>query len=305
MTQYSHQTAPTLYVEKDNIKYAYRRFGNSSSNKVPLLFLIHFRGNMDYWDPFLVNSIAACRPVILFDNAGVGKSTGTVPDSIKGMALHVISFLAALKVSKIDILGFSMGGYITPLVYLNAPQGLVRRLVVAGSGPSGGEGLVSPTPERLQEIAELAGGATPDYSNCFHKLFFLNTPTSQAAGQAWYKRIHERDESTSGETRSELVSYKYADAGEGLKAMSAAGNKFARLDDRENGSFDRLGEISIPTFIAQGKDDFMIPTMNSYFMQQKMSNARLKIFPDSGHAFLYQYAKEFAADVNSFLDLEL
>jgi pimeloyl-ACP methyl ester carboxylesterase len=106
----THQTAKTQYVSNDEIKYAYRRFGKEQG--VPLVFLIHFRGTMDHWDPLLVNSLAKSRPVILFDNAGVGKSSGSVANTIEGMAKHVIDFLALIKVEQIDLLGFSMGGYI-------------------------------------------------------------------------------------------------------------------------------------------------------------------------------------------------
>ena len=128
-----HQSAQTQYVSNGDIQYAYRRFGNASG--VPLLFLIHFRGTMDYWDPLLINTLAASRPVILFDNAGVGQSSGNVANTIKGMAQHVIDFLSLIKAKEIDLLGFSMGGQVAQLVSLNAPSGLVRKLIIAGSGP--------------------------------------------------------------------------------------------------------------------------------------------------------------------------
>ena len=183
-------------------------------------------GTMDYWDPLLINSIAKARPVILFDNAGVGQSTGSVADSIAGMAQHAIVFLQAINVEKVDLFGFSMGGYITPLVYLNGPEGLVRKLVIAGSGPSFGEDLVQPSSERAKKVGKWAGQPYPDYDNCFHGLFFDPHELSQAAGYAWWARVHERDVATSGEERSQLVSAGYKDGGKGIQAMLKAGQSF-------------------------------------------------------------------------------
>lgn len=157
----THQTAKTQYADSGEVRYAYRRFGNTSKTTVPVIFLIHFRGNMDFWDPLLVNSIAAERPVILFDNAGVGKSTGTVPSTAREMAKHVIKFLELIQVKEVDVLGFSMGGFIAPLVHLDGPAGLVRKLVIAGSGPSAGEGVVNHSEEQNNEVGRLAGQPTP------------------------------------------------------------------------------------------------------------------------------------------------
>lgn len=301
MTQ-THQTAKTQFADGGEIRYAYRRFGNTSKTQVPVLFLIHFRGNMDFWDPLLVNSIAAERPVILFDNAGVGKSTGTVPPTVREMAKHVIKFLDIIQVKQVDILGFSMGGFIAPLVHLDGPAGLVRKLVIAGSGPSAGEGIANHSQEQNQEVGRLAGQPTPAFDDGLDKLFFAPTPTSQAAGKAYWNRIHERDLSTSGEERSKFVSWGYEDGGAGLQSMVAALGAWGDVASRADGDFDRLADIKVPTFISQGNNDFMIPTANSFVMQQKVPDARLKIFPDSGHGFLYQYAEEFAGDVNKFLD---
>jgi len=299
----THQTAKTQFTEGGDVRYAYRRFGNTSKTQVPVLFLIHFRGTMDYWDPLLVNSIAAERPVILFDNAGVGQSSGTVPASFREMAKHVIKFLELIQVKQVDILGFSMGGFEAPLVHLDGPAGLVRKLIIAGSGPSAGEGIQNHSAEQNDEVNRLAGQATPAYEDGLDKLFFAPTPTSQAAGKAYWERIHERNASTSGEERSKFVSWGYEDGGVALQAMVAAFGPWLDIAQGADGDYNRLGDITVPTFIGQGHDDFMIPTVNSFVMQQKIPNARLKIFPDSGHGFLYQYAVEFARDVNEFLDL--
>lgn len=299
----THQTAKTQYISAGDVTYAYRRFGNETLNHPPLVFLMHFRGNMDFWDPLLINTLAATRPVILFDNAGVGKSTGTVPSTIHGMAAHVISFLTALDLPPIDLFGFSMGGMIAPLVHLNGPPNLVRALILAGTGPSAGPGVLPNAPDRTATVAQLASQPTPDYANCFSTIFFLpESPTSQAAGRAWWARVHERTAATAGEPRSEVVSHNYADGGAGLKAMGAAGAAFGDPANTPEGSFARLAEVRVPVLVGQGTDDFMIPSVNSWVMAQRLRDARLKIFPDSGHGFLYQFAEEFAGDVAAFLD---
>lgn len=296
-----HQNAKTEYVSNGDIEYAYRRMGQSTG--VPLLCLIHHRGTMDFWDPLLINTFASARPVILFDNAGVGQSTGTVADTVKGMAQHVIDFISLLELKEIDLLGFSLGGMCAQMVALNAPSGTIRRLIIAGSTPSIGEGMIRHPPEQQQEVGKLATLAVCDYDNCFYRLFFYPSATSQEAGRAWWKRVHERNQSTSGEERSELVSTNYADGGAGLKAMIGAGQAFNDPSKRADASYDRLEELKMRVFIGQGHEDFMIPTVNSYVMQQKVPNGRLKIYPDSGHGFLYQFAEEFGKDVNDFLDL--
>ncbi|KAE8445247.1 hypothetical protein EG329_013619 [Mollisiaceae sp. DMI_Dod_QoI] len=297
----THQTAKTQFVTVKDIKFAYRRFGNATTNKIPLLFLVHFRGTMDFWDPLLINTVAAQRPVILLDNAGVGQSSGSVDDTFPKMAAHVLDFLSALDIKKVDILGFSMGGYYAPLVHLNGPAGLVHHLIIAGSGTSSGEGVLENSEERNEGVKTNAAAAQVAVEN-FEWLFFGPTESSRAAARAWWGRIHERNKSTSGEERSELVSTGYADGGAGLTNMLNAFGKFVDPELRAEASYDRLGDIHIPVLIGQGKDDRMIPTVNSFVMQQKMPNATLKIFPDSGHGFLYQFAEEFADDINRFLD---
>ena len=265
--------------------------------------LIGLSGTMDYWDPLLINTLASTRPVILFDNAGVGQSTGSVADTIKGMAQHVIDFLSLLGLKEIDLLGFSIGGMCAQMVALNAPAGTIRKLIIAGSNPSVGVNRAQHPPEQQQEVGKLAGLPVCEYDNCFYRLFFHPSKTSQVAGQAWWKRVHERDQSTSGEERSPFVSTNYADGGAGFMAMVAAGQAWDDPSRRDDGSYDRLGELDMPVFIAQGFDDFMLPTINSYWMQQMVPDGRLKIFPDSGHGFLYQFAEEFGGDVIRFLDM--
>ncbi|KAK6197742.1 hypothetical protein LQW54_010580, partial [Pestalotiopsis sp. IQ-011] len=198
----TQQTAKTQYVQSGDINFAYRRFGKDENGSVPLLFCHHFRAPMDAWDPLLINTIAARRPIILFDNAGVGKTTGpAVDNSIVQMAQHAVDFLAALKIPEVDILGLSMGGFIAPLVCLNGPPGLVRRLIIAGSGPSAGEDLAQHCEERQQAINGCAAGPEVTLEH-MQKLFFCDSDTSRKAGEQWFSRISERNESTCGEPRA-------------------------------------------------------------------------------------------------------
>jgi pimeloyl-ACP methyl ester carboxylesterase len=196
------QNAKTQFVTThDGIKLAYRVIGPplSTSSHPPLLFLHHFRGTIDSWDPLLVHTFTAQgRPVILFDNAGIGHSSGTVDDSIPAMAAHIIEFLSLLSIKEVDILGFSLGGVIAPLVYLNGPKGHVRKLVLAGTQPTAGPDML---PAMADPLVVSVAGASELPVETFLTLFFKKTPTSEAAGRAWWSRSHERSLSSSGEER--------------------------------------------------------------------------------------------------------
>jgi pimeloyl-ACP methyl ester carboxylesterase len=257
---------------------------------------------MDLWDPLLIDSVAATRPVILFDNAGVGQSTGIVSDTISGMAQHVLSFLDLVEVKELDVLGFSMGGAVAQLVALNGRKGLVRKLILAGTTPSAGEGILGLNEEEQAKVVKHATVPVAEFDNAFSYLFWHNSETSQKEGRESWGRITQRGPATSGEERSQHVSYNFADGGAGIMAMSAAMQKWNDRAYAAEGSYDRLSTLDIPVFVGQGKKDMMIPTVNSFVAQQVLPNAYLKVFPDSGHGFLYQFAAEFAEDVNGFLD---
>jgi pimeloyl-ACP methyl ester carboxylesterase len=187
MTQYSHQTAPTQFVEAAGIRFAYRRFGKSGG--VPLVFNMHFTGTMDHWDPLMTDGLAARREVILFNNAGISSTNGEVPASVEEMAANAAAFIKALGLAKVDVLGFSLGGFVAQALTLAEP-GLVRRLVLVGTGPRGGEGMATLTPE-----AQAVFGAT--YANpdeAWLGAFFTPTEASQAAGRAFLKRFRLRQE---------------------------------------------------------------------------------------------------------------
>ena len=274
--------APNYEVEAENgISYAYRRFGDTERDVPPLLFLQHFRGNLDNWDPDLVDPIAAEREVILLDNAGVGGSSGSSPDTIDGMARAALSFVDGLGLRKVDVLGFSLGGFVAQELTLIRPQ-LVRRLVLAGTGPQGGERMHGFRPE----VFATAMADEPGAENLL-SLFFEHTPDSVAKGYAFVERIFTR-----AEDRDAPVSLAVRDAQ--IDAITTWG-----IPDPTR--LHRLAGITQPTLVANGDNDIMVPTPNSRLLADRLPNARLSIYPNAGHGFLFQYPTEFAAEVNGFL----
>jgi pimeloyl-ACP methyl ester carboxylesterase len=281
MIQHNHQTAPTRFVDAAGIRFAYRRFGKSGG--VPLVFNMHFTGTMDHWDPLVTDGLAAAREVILFNNAGISSTSGEVPASVEEMAANAVAFIKALGLVKVDILGFSLGGFVAQALTAAEP-GLVRRLVLVGTGPRGGEGMASLTPE-----AEAVFGAT--YANpdeLWLGVFFTPTAASQAAGRAFLKRFRLRQEG-----RDPEVSEKVAPA-----QITAIGGWGAP----RRGGFDYLREITHPTLVINGSHDVIIHTANSLVLQRNLPNAQLILYPDSNHGSQYQYPTLFVADVTRFLD---
>jgi pimeloyl-ACP methyl ester carboxylesterase len=275
-----HNTAKTEFVEAHGINYAYRRFGSGS--RPPLVCLQHFRGGLDNWDPLVTDGLAANREVILFNNAGVASSGGQPADTIYGMAKHVIAFIEALGLDRIDLFGFSMGGFVAQQVTLERPD-LVRRLILAGTGPEGGESMVGypdeVTAHAIQEI--------PVEAN-FLFLFFSQTATSQAAGHAFWARRHQRTEQDTPSSPAAMQAQ--ANAINTWGALPAA-NRYARLK-----------EISQPVLVVQGRTDLMVPTVNSFTLQQHLQNAKLIVYPDSGHGSIFQFPESFVKYATEFLD---
>ena len=276
-------TAPNLYVEAGNgITYAYRRFGSTGPETTPLLFLQHFRGNLDNWDPLLIDAIAAEREVILLDNTGVGGSSGRTPSSVTTMAHDALAFVDALGLRTLDILGFSLGGFVAQELTLIRPH-LVHRLVLAGTGPQGGEQMHGFT----SDVMDAATADEPTGED-FVYLFFERTPTSIGAGWEFVDRIfartQDRDAPTSLQTRDAQ-----------LDAITAWG-----IPDPTR--LHRLSGITHPALVANGDHDILIPTRNSKLLASNLPNAELSIYPAAGHGFLFQHPTEFAAEVNAFLD---
>lgn len=276
----THNTAATHLVEGDGLRYAYRALGPAGG--VPLVLCHRFRGTMDDWDPAVVDALAATRQVILFDNAGIGLSTGETPDSIKGMADRAAEFIRLMGLEQVDLLGFSLGGYVAQTVTLDYPD-LVRRLVLAGTGPGGGDGIVPAGPE----IRPVSGRSVLGLEEYLY-LFFSPSKASQAAGRRYWARVNER-----GPEREPPVSEAT------IRAQVAA---LVAWSQGKGSAFPRLGEIKQPVLVANGHQDVMVPTVNSFAMAQKIKDATVIVYPDSGHGFLFQYPGRFTRHVLEFLE---
>ena len=278
-----HITAPTKFVETDGTRFAYRRFG--AGRGVPLVFMPHYRAGMDHWDPALTDGFASSRPVILFDNAGVAGSSGETPDTMEAMADNAANFLGALGVATVDVLGHSIGGYIAQTLALRYPK-KVRRVILAGTGPRAGE------PSRDPKVREWADSTDPQTGEssleAFLYLFFHPSPTSQAAGKAFWERRHRRKQDADRASTPQTMAAQRAAI---IAWSKATGERNAQVDD-----------ITQPALVVNGNHDIMIPTINSYHLSQAIPNAQLIIYPDSGHGALFQFPELFVAHGRLFLD---
>jgi pimeloyl-ACP methyl ester carboxylesterase len=270
--------ATKVVATTDGLDYAYRDVG---SGTVPLVLLQHFRGNLDNWDPALIDALASGRRIIAFDNTGVGGSKGVTPNTIGQMATDAIAFLDAMEFDRVDILGFSIGSFVAQDIALTRP-GLVRSLVLASSAPKGGSGMHGWAPWVINAV----GKPQPDPVG-YLKVFFANSASSQQAGAQAAQRIFGRttnvDEPTTWQTRQAQYD-----------AVCAWGLPNHAL-------LQRLSAITQPVFIANGDSDPMIPPHFSYLLAGLIPGAKVTIYPDSAHGFLFQHHAEFAADVEQFL----
>jgi pimeloyl-ACP methyl ester carboxylesterase len=280
MTQHTHQTAPTQFVEANGTRFAYRRFGKAGG--VPLVFNQHFTGTMDHWDPAETDGLAQEREVILFNNAGVSSSSGEVPTTFEEMGANAVAFIKALGLKQVDVLGFSIGGFVAQEITLQAPE-LVRRLVLLGTGPRSGEGMLGGTPEGNSIFS--ATYDPPDH--LWLSVFFTPSAASQAAGREFLKRFHLRSTNRDPEVNDKVT-----------PAQRAAIAKWATPRERP---YEYLKAIKQPTLVVNGSNDVIIYTVNSYILQQNLPNAELIIYPDSAHGSHHQYPGLFVRDVSAFL----
>jgi pimeloyl-ACP methyl ester carboxylesterase len=280
MTDHHHQTAPTQFIEANGIRFAYRRFGRPGG--VPLVFNQHFTGTMDHWDPAVTDGFAGDREVILFNNAGVSSSSGKVPTSIEKMGANAVAFIKALGLTKVDVLGFSIGGFVAQEIALQAPD-LVRRLVLVGTGPRGGEGMATLTPE----AQEIFGATYDEPDHLWLRVHFTTSGKSQAAGREFLKRFRQR-----ARNRDPEVNDKVAPAQ--LEAISEWG---APRDK----PFEYLKSIRQPALVVNGGKDVIVYSVNSFILQQHLPDAELVLYPDANHGSQYQYPKRFVQQVSAFL----
>lgn len=284
----SYTGSVATYVDAENqvlsasngVDYAYRSTG--ASDATPLVMLQHFRGNLDNWDPALIDALARGRRVITFDNRGVAASSGTTPSTIEEMALDAIDFIEALGVGEVDLLGFSIGSFVAQEIALVRPS-IVRSVVLASSAPQGASGMHGWAPDVIDAVGKPETSAA-DYLG----VFFTGSEAGRVAGQQVAGRVFgartvDRDAATSWQTR--LAQYD---------AVCAWG--------RPNHSLlERVSAIDKPVFVANGDSDPMILPRYSYLLAGLIPGAQLKIYPDAAHGFLFQHHVEFAADVHAFL----
>ena len=261
----------------NGIDFAYRDTGQGP---VPLVLLQHFRGNLDNWDPALTDGLAAEHEVILVDYPGVGASTGEPGSTIAVMARQIIGFTAALGFGEIDLLGFSIGGFVAQEIALVRPT-LVGRLVLAATGPKGAPGMHG----WREDIAAAARGESSPQNLLY--IMFAHTDTSQAKGKEFLgrflKRQKDRDTPTSDVARD------------------AQYDAIVEWGIPDHAALQRLTGIHSPTLVIQGDTDLMIPTKLSHLLAGLIPDARIRIYPDAAHGFLFQYPSEVAAEVNAFL----
>jgi pimeloyl-ACP methyl ester carboxylesterase len=275
VTSYRH--ALTRTVSAGGVSFAYRELGRTTG--VPVVFLTHLAAVLDNWDPRVVDGIAAQHRVITFDNRGVGASTGKTPDTIQAMASDAVTFIRALGLERVDLVGFSMGGMIAQVIAHDQPQ-LVRKLILAGTGPAGGEGITNVT--KIAHLDFVRGAFTLQDPKQF--LFFTRTANGRRAGKQFLSRLKERTEN-----RDKAISIRaYLTQ---LKAIHRWG-----LDAPAD-----LSVIGQPVLVVNGESDRMVPSNNSADLARRLPNSDLVIYPDAGHGGIFQFHEQFVGQALSFL----
>lgn len=276
-TSIKHQDVPTSTINVGGAVFAYRELGPKTG--MPVIFLTHLTAVLDNWDPRVVDGIAAKRHVITFDNRGVGASTGKVPDTIEAMARDAIAFIRALGFTQVDLLGLSLGGFITQKIVQLEPQ-LVRRIILAGTGPAGGNGIDKVTQVTIFDMVR----AALTFKDPKNYLFFTQTPNGKKAAGAFLQRLEER---TANRDKAISLGAFYQQ----LKAVHAFG--LERPAD--------LSRIRQPVLVVNGDQDRMVPTSNSIDMAKRFPNAELVLYEDGGHTAIFQYHEAFVKKALEFL----
>lgn len=275
----NHLNAPTRFIRVDEDHFAYRRWGKSSG--VPLFFIQHFRGGMDHWDPAITDGLAEGREVILYDGRGISTSSGTPRNRMEDMADDIAAVIRALGLPQVDLLGFSIGGYQAQEVALRHPA-LVRKLILLGTGPRGGDPTMDP------RVLEVAPRPVPTMED-FIFLFFGQSEAARNAGVEFWERRHQRIDQDP--PSSAAVAQAQVEAHRAYLTPMAGDKPYAYLN-----------KITQPTLVLNGINDLMIATVNSFYLAQNIPNAQLILYPDAGHGAQYQYPQRFLKHAIQFLD---
>ena len=268
---------PTRMLSVGGVEFAYRELGPSGGT--PLILLTHLAAVLDNWDPRIVDGLAAERRVIAFDNRGVGASSGSTPKTIEEMAQDAVTFIRGLGFSEVDLFGFSMGGMLAQVIAAREP-GLVRKLIVAGTGPAGGEGIDKVT--RISYLDTARGLLTGQDPKQF--LFFTRTPNGKQAGKEFLRRLKER--TTDRDKAISIGTFRAQ-----LKAIHRWGTQ-APAD---------LSLIVQPVLLLNGESDKMVPTSNTVDMHRRLPNSELVLYPDAGHGGVFQFHEDFVKRALTFL----
>jgi pimeloyl-ACP methyl ester carboxylesterase len=271
------QTAPTQTVNAGGVEFAYRQLGPSTG--VPVVFLTHLSAVLDNWDPRIVDGIAARHRVITFDNRGVGASSGSTPTTIEQMASDAVTFIRALGIDQVDLFGFSMGGMIAQVIAQEEPR-LVRKMIIAGTGPAGGEGIDKVTRISYLDIAR--GLLTRQDPKQF--LFFTRTPNGRAAGKEFLARLEERTND-----RDKAISVR------SFRAQLKAIHRWGKQEPAD------LASVHQPVLVMNGESDRMVPTKNTIDLDRRLPNSRLVVYPDAGHGGVFQFHEDFVKRALEFL----
>jgi pimeloyl-ACP methyl ester carboxylesterase len=279
MTPSTYSSLPNLHVRAENgIDYVFRDTGGGAA---PLVLLQRFRGNLDNWDPALIDALASTRRVVTFDNVGVGGSTGVTPNTIRQMAHDAISFITAMGFTQVDVLGFSIGSFVAQEIALVRPS-VVRRLILASSAPQGAAGMHGWAHDVIEAV-----GKPETSADEYLGVFFTSSQASRLAGTQglgrMYARQDDRDKPPTWQTR--LAQY----------------DAVCEWGIPNHALLQRVSAIDVPVFIANGDRDPMILPRYSYLLAGLIPRSAVKIYEDSAHGFLFQHHAEFAADVAQFL----